>query len=135
MYDTLYTEFLARGGGENSPEKIDIYEKLDKYSVPKLLDSIEDHGIPKIQVVYFPGIDLYTHLATDPLPMEVAYLVTVTDPLVAKIFDAYRNYGILDQTYVVVIADHGHTPVLSDSRHALGANSSEGRPQRAGRSR
>jgi len=64
---TLYTEFLARGGGENSPEKIDIYEKLDKDSVPKLLDSMEDHGVPKIQVVYFPGIDLYTHLATDPL--------------------------------------------------------------------
>src|SRR5216684_7216874 len=84
---TLYTEFLARGGGENSPEKIDIYEKLDKDSVPKLLDSMEDHGVPKIQVVYFPGIDLYTHLATDPLPMEVAYLETVTDPLVAKIFD------------------------------------------------
>jgi Type I phosphodiesterase / nucleotide pyrophosphatase len=123
---TLYTEFLARGGGENSPEKIDIYEKLDKDSVPKLLDSMKDHGVPKIQVVYFPGIDLYTHLATDPLPMEFAYLETVTDPLVAKILDAYRNYGILDQTYVVVIADHGHTPVLRDPRHALGANSSEG---------
>src|ERR1700676_3815342 len=123
---TLYTEFLARGGGENSPEKIDIYEKLDKNSVPKLLDSMEDHGVPKIQVVYFPGIDLYTHLATDPLPMEVTYLETVTDPLVAKIFDAYRNYGILDQTYVVVIADHGHTPVLKDPEHALGTDPNGG---------
>ncbi|HEY9157452.1 alkaline phosphatase family protein [Candidatus Binatus sp.] len=123
---SLYTEFLARGGGENSPEKMDIYEQLDKDSVPKLLASMKDHGVPKIQVVYFPGIDLYTHLATDPLPMEVAYLETVTDPLVARILDAYRNYGILDQTYIVVIADHGHTPVLKDARHALGAGSNEG---------
>ncbi len=123
---SLYTEFLARGGGENSPEKMDIYEQLDKDSVPKLLASMKDHGVPKIQVVYFPGIDLYTHLAADPLPMEVAYLETVTDPLVARILDAYRNYGIRDQTYIVVIADHGHTPVLNDARHALGAGSNEG---------
>ena len=122
----LYTEFIARGGGENSPEKMDIYEQLDKDSVPKLLASMESHGVPKIQVVYFPGIDLYTHLAADPLPMEVTYLETVTDPLVAQILDAYRNYGILDQTYIVVIADHGHTPVLKDPQHALGAHTNEG---------
>jgi hypothetical protein len=122
----LYTEFLVRVGGENSPEKIDIYEKLDKDSVPKLLDSMKDHGVPKIQVVYFPGIDLYTHLAADPLPMEVTYLETVTDPLVAQVLDAYRNYGILDQTYIVIIADHGHTPVLRDRRHALGTDTDDG---------
>ena len=123
---TLYTEFLVRAGGENSPEKIDIYEDLDKDSVPKLLESMKDHGVPKIQVVYFPGIDLYTHLAADPLPMEVAYLETVTDPLVAQILAAYQDYGILDQTYVMVIADHGHTPVLRDPQHALGADTSDG---------
>ncbi|HKN01237.1 MAG TPA: alkaline phosphatase family protein [Candidatus Binataceae bacterium] len=122
----LYTEFLVRAGGEKSPEKIDIYEALDKDSVPKLLASIEEHGVPKIQVVYFPGIDLYTHLAVDPLPMEVGYLETVTDPLVAQVLAAYQSYGILDQTYIVIIADHGHTPVLRDPQHALGADPNDG---------
>jgi Type I phosphodiesterase / nucleotide pyrophosphatase len=121
----LYTEFIARGGGENSPEKMDIYEDLDKDSVPKLLDGIEDHGLSKIQVVYFPGIDLYTHLASDPLPMEVNYLETVTDPLVAQILAYYQKLGVLDQTYVMIIADHGHTPVLRDPKHALGADSNQ----------
>jgi hypothetical protein len=123
---TLYTEFIARGGGENSPEKIDIYEDLDKKSVPKLLDGIEDHGLSKIQVVYFPGIDLYTHLASDPLQMEVDYLERVTDPLVAQVLAYYQNLGVLDQTYVMVIADHGHTPVLRDPKHALGSDSNDG---------
>ena len=117
---TLYTEFIARGGGENSPEKMDIYEDLDKKSVPKLLDAIEDHGLSKIQVVYFPGIDLYTHLANDPLPMEVDYLERVTDPLVAQVLAYYQNLGVLDQTYVMIIADHGHTPVLRDPQACLG---------------
>src|SRR5216684_5444493 len=121
----LFTEFVA-GKADLAPGKPDIYQQLDEESVPKLLDTIEDHGVPKIQVVYFPGIDLYTHLASDPLPMEIEYLETVTDPLVAKILNAYQGYGILDQTYIVVIADHGHTPVLKDPRHALGANPKDG---------
>src|ERR1700722_16545533 len=122
----LYTEFIAKRGGENAPGKVDIYEKMDQDSVPKLLDSIEKHGVPKIQVIYFPGIDLYTHLADDPLPMEVSYLETVTDPLVAQVLAAYRDYGILDQTYVMIVADHGHTPVLRDPQHALGADPDQG---------
>jgi hypothetical protein len=123
---TLYTEFIARGGAENSPEQMELYEKLDKDSVPKLLDAIEDHGVSKIQVVYFPGIDLYTHMAPNPLPMEVNYLETVTDPLVAQILAYYQKLGILDQTYVMIIADHGHTPVLRDPKHALGADTNPG---------
>ena len=102
---TLYTEFIAKGGGENAPGKADIYEKMDKDSVPKLLDSMEKHGVPKIQVVYFPGIDLSTHVAAHPLPMEVSYLERVTDPLVAQVLAAYKDYGILDQTYVMIIAE------------------------------
>ncbi len=121
----LFTEFVA-GKADLVPGKSDIYQQLDEASVPKLLHSIEDHGVPKIQVVYFPGIDLYTHLASDPLPMEIEYLETVTDPLVAKILDAYQGYGILDQTYIVVTADHGHTPVLKDPQHALGADPNDG---------
>ena len=122
---SLFTEFVT-GKGQHSSGKRDIYQKMDEDSVPKLLDSMEAHGVPNIQVVYFPGIDLYTHLAPDALPMEVKYLETVTDPLVAKVLDAYRTRGILDQTSVLVIADHGHTPVLKDPHHALGADSSAG---------
>jgi hypothetical protein len=121
----LFTEFVS-GKTEHSSGKRDIYQQMDEDSVPKLLDSMKTHGVPNIQVVYFPGIDLYTHLAPDPLPMEIAYLENVTDPLVGKILDAYRDYGILDQTYIMVIADHGHTPVLKDPHHALGANASAG---------
>jgi len=121
----LFTEFVS-GKADHSSGKRDIYQQMDEDSVPKLLDSMKAHGVPNIQVVYFPGIDLYTHLAPDPLPMEIAYLENVTDPLVGTILDAYRDYGILDQTYIMVIADHGHTPVLKDPHHALGADSSSG---------
>src|SRR5579863_653650 len=57
--------------------------------------------------------------------MEVAYLERVTDPLVAQVLAAYQSYGILDQTFVVIVADHGHTPVLRDPQHALGDDTNE----------
>lgn len=110
-----------------SDDKKDIYVKLDRDSVPKMLASIEDHGMPKLQVVYFPGIDLYTHVsASHPLQSEVGYLERITDPLVGQVLDAYKTYGVLDDTYIVVIADHGHTPVLKDPEHALGADPDSG---------
>ncbi len=117
---------FIKGTVGGSDDKSDIYMKLDRDSVPKMLASIADHGLPKLQVVYFPGIDLYTHVASDPLNMEVGYLERITDPLVGQILDAYKSYGVLDETYIVVIADHGHTPVLKDSQHALGAEPDSG---------
>ncbi|WP_375765910.1 alkaline phosphatase family protein [Archangium gephyra] len=34
---------------------------------------------------------------------------------------AYSEAGVLEDTYVLFVSDHGHTPVLSDDRHALSA--------------
>jgi len=78
--------------------------------------------------VYFPGIDLFTHeaekhmqQADDPLPMQVEYLQNVTDKAIGEVLDAYEELDVLDETYILLIADHGHTPVLDDDRHALGS--------------
>jgi predicted AlkP superfamily pyrophosphatase or phosphodiesterase len=78
-------------------------------------------GVPDVQVVYFPGIDLYTHIADSALHDQVEYFKTLLDPSVGRIVDEYRKQGALDSTYVIVISDHGHTPVLKDERHAFAA--------------
>jgi hypothetical protein len=123
---SIMGDFIKGAVGVEDDKK-NVYVKLDQNSVPKMLDSIEAHGMPKLQVVYFPGIDLYTHVApTAPLKTEVGYIERITDPLVGQILDAYRSYGILDQTYIVIVADHGHTPVMRDSAHALGADPDSG---------
>jgi hypothetical protein len=123
---SIMGEFVKGAVGADDDKK-NIYVKLDQDSVPKMLDSIEDHGMPKLQVCYFPGIDLYTHVApSEPLKTEVGYIERITDPLVGQVLDAYKSYGVLDQTYIVVIADHGHTPVMRDPQHALGVEPDSG---------
>jgi hypothetical protein len=107
------------------------YATIDLDSVAKLTAALKEHGVPILQVVYLPGTDLFTHevdekadesvQADGPLPMQVQYLETVTDKAIGEVLNAYEELGVLDETYVLLIADHGHTPVLNDDRHALGS--------------
>jgi hypothetical protein len=111
---------LISGKVEGESAEKSLSADLDSDSVPKLIDAINEHGFANLQVVYFPGIDIYTHETKDPLRSQVAYLEQVTDPLVGKVLDFYRQKNALDGTYVMFIADHGHIPVMHDRGHSIG---------------
>ena len=111
---------LAEGVGDENEIEMEAYLALDRTAVENTLAAIEEHGLADLQVVYFPGIDLYTHLAEPALPEQRRYLSEVIDPAVGEILEAYRAAGALDSTYIVFVADHGHTPTLETERTALG---------------
>ena len=104
--------------GETSLESIS--KSLDTASIDKLLQAISEHGLPRLQVVYFPGIDLFTHASPDPLHAQVGYIEDYTDKSVGQVLDAYRKLGALPNTYVILIADHGHTPTMDNETHRRG---------------
>jgi hypothetical protein len=108
------------------PEK-SLSAALDREATKKLLAAIEEHGIPDLQVVYFPGIDIFTHAAKNPLASQRRYLEQITDALVGEVLDEYQRKGALDQTYVIFISDHAHIPTLDDERQQLGTDD-EGSP-------
>lgn len=105
--------------GEDDVEQ-EVYEELDLTAVESLLETLSERGVPDLQVVYFPGVDLYTHVASPPLGEQREYLREVIDPAVGRILEEYRRQAALDDTHVVIVSDHGHTPVLDDDRHSLG---------------
>lgn len=104
------------------------YAELDRTAVESLVGSLREHGIPALQVVYFPGVDLYTHVAERPLGDQRRYLREVLDASISEVLAEYRAQGALDDTYVLLVADHGHTPVLADDRHALGTDGEDEPP-------
>ena len=112
---------LVAGKLDGEAAEKSLAATLDRDSVPKLIQALKEHGIPGLQVVYFPGIDAFTHGSPNPLASQTGYLETVTDPLVGQVLDAYRQAGALDGTYIIFIADHGHTPTDNDGGHELGA--------------
>lgn len=117
---------VAGGGSGSDP---DVHRETDETSVRSLVGALEDYGVPDLQVAYFPGPDLVTHQAESPLESQQRYLAGVTDTAVARVLEAYEAAGALEETYVVVLSDHGHTPVLDDDRHSLGGEG-EGEPPR-----
>jgi hypothetical protein len=123
---TMVSDYMA-GTSDRANANRALYQHLDENSVAKLIDTFKARGIPRLQTVYFPGIDLYTHVAPgDPLEQEVSYLEEVTDPLVGKVLAEYQSRGMPQNTYILVVADHGHTPVLNDKKHALGVDPDTG---------
>lgn len=103
----------------------DKYGALDVSGVENTLEAIERFGLADLQVVYFPGVDLYTHVAEEPLDSQVHYMAEVIDPLIGRLMDAYEERGALDNTYVLFVSDHGHTPSLDAERNALGTGSDD----------
>jgi hypothetical protein len=120
-YTDLIGSLIAGKLNGESAEK-SISGALDLDSVKTLITAIEQHGVPNLQTVYFPGIDSYTHQAPNPLPSQIGYLSSVTDQGVGEVVDEYRKKNALDDTYIIFIADHGQTPTLNDKDHALGAD-------------
>jgi hypothetical protein len=112
---------FARGLVGDPDVERETYAELDQESVDHLLEALGQHGIPRLQVVYLPGVDLYTHVAREPLEQQRRYVREVLDPLVGRVLDTYARAGVLDDTHVLFVSDHGHTPVLGDDRHALSA--------------
>jgi hypothetical protein len=113
--DLLKSEVL---GTEPSDQ---VVARIDEDATTAVIKNLEQDGLPDLQVVYFPGIDVFTHHTPDPLNSQELYLERVTDYSVGRILDYYRWAGVLDRTYVLFIADHGHTPTLPDADHALGS--------------
>jgi hypothetical protein len=121
---------MVRGFGEEG--KVvgrEAYAELDRAAVRSLLATLDRHGLADLQTVYFPGVDLYTHAADPALEEQQRYLAEVVDPELGRLLDAYRRHGALADTWVVVVADHGHTPVLADDRHALEAEGDDEPPE------
>lgn len=127
-YGRMITEMA---GGLTSEETVgqEAYEELDETAAESLVESIAKHGVADLQTVYFPGVDLYTHVAADPLADQVRYLGRVLDPAIAEVLGAYRKAGALEGTWIVFVADHGHTPVLPDDGHALDVDGDDEPPQ------
>jgi hypothetical protein len=114
--------------GDEAATEGNEHGELDSEGVENLLGAMQDYGVADLQVVYFPGVDLYTHMARNPIEDQREYVRSVLDPAVGAVLNAYRDAQLLDRTYIVFVSDHGHTPVLEDDRHALEAEGDDEPP-------
>lgn len=98
------------------------FEMLDEDVIEKVQDALEDEDdpVPDVLTVYLTGTDLYAHVAEEgPDDARRGYLRDVVDPALGILANQLRERDALEDRWVVVTSDHGHTPVRHDTKHAL----------------
>ncbi len=112
--------------GKDDDDRMATYASLDREvldTVAAAVAGVDDgEPLPDVLTVYLAGTDLFAHVAeAGPDRARRRYLMEVVDPGLGTLRTALARRGGLDDRYVVVISDHGHTAVLNDERHALGS--------------
>ncbi len=110
-------------------DKQSFYELLDDQALENVIDDLQDCDLPDILTLYLVGTDLYAHVAhIGPDEARRHYLREVIDPRLAELARLLRKRHALDDRYVVVTADHGHTEVVHDEEHALSVTEDDDPP-------
>ena len=111
--------------GKDDAGRMETYAALDREVLDTAAAKVNgidaDQPLPDVFTIYLAGTDLFAHVAKiGPDRARRRYLKEVVDPGLVRLRAAFNRRGGLKDRYVVVISDHGHTPVLDDERHALG---------------
>jgi len=110
-------------------EDITFYAQLDRNAVENVVIELGRAPAPRMLTVYLPGIDLYAHGAVaGPDAAVRRYLIEVVDPLMGELRRALQQAHALEDRYVVLVSDHGHTAVVHDDAHALSTDDGEDDP-------
>jgi len=115
---------LAHATGQTPSPK--LYEKLDEAAIDAVVDHLAKDPLPDVLTLYISGTDLYAHIAEEGPDRARRDYMRLIDTQLGRIADALRKRGRLDREWVLLLADHGHTPVLHDRKHALAG--SDGAP-------
>ncbi len=123
-FAAYFDELAAQATAQR--ESRSVYEKLDKNAMDVLVSALDDKEaktVPDVLTVYLAGTDLYAHVAKEgPDAARRAYLHEVVDGQIGLLAAKLRSRGALEDRYVVVTSDHGHTEVVHDDVHALGGS-------------
>jgi hypothetical protein len=104
----------------NQKESREVYEKLDSAVMDVVVSELDKDPLPDVLTVYMSGTDSFAHVADDgPDKARRAYMKEVLEPQFGRLYKKLRERGGLEERFVVLTADHGHTEILKDDAHAL----------------
>lgn len=102
---------------DKTPDVDSVYAQLDEEVIEVIVEALEERDTPDVLTLYFTGVDLLAH---DQGPdVRSAYLSKVVDPSLKDLVDQLEKTKALEDTFVVIVSDHGHSAVPDDDQHAL----------------
>lgn len=123
---TALEAFLTGHTEKDLPRK--VWQELDEEDVEVVVEHLGKGALPDVLTLYLFGTDDWAHVAPEgPDVARRAYLAEVLDPAIGSLRRRLEQRHALDNRYVVLVSDHGHTQVPMDDKHAL-ATQSRGDP-------
>ncbi len=118
VIENTYTAFL--GDALSGRGTHDTYQDIDLLALRGIRAELELHPAPDVLTIYLPGSDLFTHVSEgNPLHVRSTYLREVLDPELGHLRRTLAEKNELQDRYVVLVSDHGHTQILADAEHAI----------------
>jgi predicted AlkP superfamily pyrophosphatase or phosphodiesterase len=115
--------------GDQDGDHFELYASLDREVVATLIEALREHEPPRVLTVYLTGTDHFAHgEAAGPDAARRRYLREVVDDVIGDLARALRERDAIDDRYVLVLSDHGHTEVLHDDAHALSTDEEDDPP-------
>ncbi len=128
-FEQIAEDAVAKLSSANAKNARSAYEKLDSHIASVVVEQLASGAVPDVLTIYLMGSDLYAHIAEEgPDDARRTYLTQVVDPALAELTKALQKRGALEDRYVVVTSDHGHTQVAYDDVHALSTNAVDDPP-------
>lgn len=110
-------------------QTLSLFRELDEEVVENMDDLMEGEPPADVITVYMPGLDHYAHVADrHPDESRAEYLKKAIEPMMKSLRETLEERDALENRYVVLTSDHGHTRVAHDDRHSLGLDG-EGEPR------
>ncbi len=98
----------------------DPFQAVDESALDAVMNELDGHAPPDVLTVYLPGADLFAHVAGQgPDEARTKYLKAVVDPKVGALWKKLAEKKSVENRYVLLVSDHGHTEVIFDYKHAL----------------
>lgn len=134
------TKWIRYGAAEGWYNEVTHeFNKIDSNAMSYALEELTFDVLPGIMTIYFSGLDGYSHYygpnGADPYNQEY-YFKNYVDEQIGRLLngDCYKyslagscegyyngliGEGLIDETVIIVVADHGQTSVVNDDAHAI----------------
>ncbi len=125
----LADAFAAFLDADDDSDDLEMFAAVDEKVIENVEAALAKEQAPHLLTLYLSGADQFAHASKEgPDKARRRYLRDVMEKLMTRVTAALAKAVALDDRYVVIVSDHGHTAVMSDAAHALGTTEPDDPP-------
>jgi len=105
---------------------VNQYALLDKSAMKKAVELIKRDDAPELMGIWLSGLDGWSHAhgpgpAGGPKDRQAHYIAEKIDPLIGDLVKALEKRGLIDETVIFLVSDHGQADTVGKDEYAIDA--------------